>query len=333
MKISADDRASPPDDLHKQAWVWLRLLNSGEVNSWDLEGFQRWLGADPAHKAAFRCARQQWAVLEPVAAAVRRRHPDVVPAQERESRSNLRARRAFLGAAAGAAAVAGIAVMRPPAGLWPAPGEWGADYRTAKGEQREIDLAGQAKVTLNTQTSVRRQDTGEGIEGIDLLAGEAAIDLSAAAGHRPFVVMAGAGRSQAEAGRFAVRYLDGKVCVTCLEGAVQVAHPMGRRRLATGQQATYADRELGEVKSHVDLRRVSAWRRGELVFDHTRLADVIEEINRYRPGRVMLMNASVRDQPVSGSFYIASLDDAVALLARTFELSGQALPGGFMILS
>jgi transmembrane sensor len=157
MKTPGDDHANPTDELQKQAWVWLRLLNSGKAKPWDVEGFQRWLQAHPAHKAAFNTAKQQWATFGPVAGAVLRRSPEAAAFHERTQHRRLRSRRAFLGAAVGAAAVAGIAVLHPPADLWPAPGEWGADYRTAVGEQREVILADQVKVTLNTQTRIRRQ--------------------------------------------------------------------------------------------------------------------------------------------------------------------------------
>ncbi|MBM0106347.1 FecR domain-containing protein [Steroidobacter sp. S1-65] len=333
MKTRVTDSTIASDDLQSQAWVWLRLLNSGEVKSWDLEGFQRWLQASPAHRAAFNAARQQWDAFRPAAGAVLRRNADAAAFHQRTLPGRLQSRRAFLTAAAGAAAVAGIAVLHPSADLWPAAGRWGADYRTDTGEQRQIALSDVVKVTMNTQTSIRRQTVGERIVGIDLLAGEAAIDLPAASANgQPFVVAAGRGRSFAETAQFEVRYLDGKVCVTCVEGEVRVEHAQGIRRLAAGERTIYDERMLSGVDS-IDPRRASAWRKGELVFDNARLADVIAEINRYRPGRVVLMNAAMRDKPVSGSFYIASLDQALALLQRTFDLNARTLPGGLFVLS
>jgi len=338
MKISADHRASPSDEPFQQAWVWLRLLTSGDAKAWDVEGFERWLHASPAHESAFRLAKQQWATLKPVAGAALRRMPDAAAARERgkqERARDPRNRRAFLAAATGAAAVAGVALVYPPAGLWPAAGEWGADYRTATGEQQALELAPRIKVTLNTQTRIRRQGAGGEITGIELLSGEAAIDIdrpAMASGGRAFAVVAGSGRSLAEDGRFEVRNLEGKICVTCIEGSARVEHPLGERRLAAHQQLIYDGGTLG-LASTVDPAQASAWRKGELVFNNTRLAEVIAEINRYRPGRVLLMNASVRDMPVSGSFYIASLSEALSLLQRTYDLKARSLPGGLYVLS
>ncbi|MRT32451.1 twin-arginine translocation signal domain-containing protein, partial [Xylella fastidiosa subsp. multiplex] len=58
-------------------------------------------------------------------------------AHERALQGRNFGRRAFLGAAVSAAAVAGVAVVAyPQSGLWPAAGEGTADERTAVGEQR-----------------------------------------------------------------------------------------------------------------------------------------------------------------------------------------------------
>lgn len=331
MNTSVDDHEYPRGEPQRQAWVWLRLLHSGDVTTWDAEGFQRWLHANPAHRAAFSEAKRRWAIFKPVAGEVLRARAETAEFHERSLHGqSFMGRRAFLGAAVSAAAVAGVAVAFPPADLWPSPAEWGADYRTSTGEQRVVALNDVTQVTLNTQTSIRRQTTGDETVGIDLLAGEAAIDLSA--GGKRFAVSAGVGRSLAEAGRFEVRHLEGKVCVTCIDGAVRVDHPSGSRSLQAGQQTVYDKRLLAGIVG-IDTAKASAWRSGELVFNQTKLIDVLAEINRYRPGRVLLMNDAVRNQPVSGSFYIASLDQALSQLQHTFDLNSRSLPGGLLVLS
>lgn len=330
MKTPVDDHAGSADELRSQARVWLRLLTSTEVKAYDTEGFQRWLRSSPAHQAAFSEAKRRWDALEPASRAFLLKHPKAAEAHVLALRGTHHGRRAFLGAAVSAAAVAGVAIAYPPARLWPAPAEWGADDRTATGEQRTLALAGRAHVTLNTQTSIRRRAAGAGTTGIDLLVGEAAVDLPA--GGPPFAVAAGAGRSLAQSGRFEVRYLDGKVCVSCLDGVVRVEHPAGVRALNACQQTVYDADALSSVAS-IEPAAVSAWRRGELVFNESRLIDVLAEINRYRSGRVVLMNAAVRNGPVSGRFHIASLDSVLAQLQQMFDLHARLLPGGLLILT
>lgn len=325
--------AGATERLQAQAWVWLRLLHSGRARVHDLDGLRRWLRAAPAHQAAFDEAKQQWAALAPLSrealradAGLAQRHAQLRAARPARTRGTP-GRRAFLGmAGAGAlAGLVGVALVHPPAELWPAAGEWGADLRTATGEQRTVTLEGRVGLMLNTRTSVRLRGTG-----IDLLAGEAAIDLRASA--QPFGVVAGAGRSVAEGGRFEVRHLDGRVCVTCIEGQVRIAHPAAERRLRARQQAVYTADAMGNAFD-IDAADATAWQKGELVFNETPLHEVIAEINRYRPGRIVLMNTQLRDRPVTGSFFTASLDEALLQLRHGFGLQARTLVGGLVVLS
>ncbi len=325
--------------LHQEARIWLARLSGGDVRQVDLHAFRRWQGTSAAHAEAFDDAKRQWHAMrpaigewlhtDPVAAARLRQlaHGDAAT----PTRGNVLAgRRAFLGAGLSAAALAGIAAVYPPFGLWPSAGTWAADYRTATGEQRDISLAGRVNVVLNTQTSVSRQISDGRTDGLKLLTGEVAVDL--ASSREPFSVVAGAGRSVSDTGRFEVRYLDGRVCVSCLEGAVRVQHPAGERRLVAREQTVYRDDAIGGVAS-IEPASVSAWRRGELVFRQTPLAKVIEEINRYRPGRVVLLAEARRNDPVSGRFSIAILNEALLQIERSFGLTSRTLPGGLLVLS
>lgn len=335
MTMQSGDPADAVDELRRQARVWLRVLASTEVKAYDAEGFRRWLQASPAHKEAFQEVKRHWDLLEPASRAFLRTHPDAAQAHRRALNDSRPGRRAFLGAAVGAAAMAGVAgvvVAYPPDRLWRAPAEWGADDRTATGEQRTLVLADRVQVMLNTQTSIRRKAGGEGQggAGIELLAGEAAVDLPT--GGPSFAVMAGAGRSIADAGRFEVRNLNGKVCVTCVAGTVRIEHPAGTQLLNALQQAVYDATALSGVAG-VDPAAISAWRRGELVFDEVRLSDAIAEINRYRSGRVVLMKSSAQDSRISGRFLIASLDSVLAQLQQMFDLRARSLPGGLLLLS
>ncbi len=327
-----DDPAAATEALREEARIWLSRLAGAEPTQMDVQAFQRWQRTSPAHAAAFDEARRQWASMRLALGGLLRTDPKIAARHERlrHGASAQPGRRAFLGAAAGAAVAAGVvAVVHPPLGLWPAAGEWRADERTATGEQRQLVLARQVRVTLNTQTSVRRQ-----AEGLELIAGEAAIDLPAECG-APFVVSAGAGRALAGGdgpGRFELSYLQGKACLSCLEGTVRLEHPAGTRQLQARQQLVYDAQAISGVRA-IEPADLSAWRRGELVFRQTPLARVVDEINRYRPGRVVLLAASRRDDPVSGRFSIAVLDEALLQIQHSFGLQARSLPGGLLVLS
>lgn len=318
------------DALREEARIWLSRLAVGEVRQVDLQAFKRWQHASPAHAAAFEDARRQWQAMRPVIGELLSTDPKIAARHDRMMQGPRVSRRAFLGTAAGVAAIAGVAVAYPPLGLWPAPGEWGADYRTGTGEQQAIAWTERVRITLNTNTRIRRRTAADEIPGIDLLSGEAAIDLAGVG--TAFHVVAGAGRAVAESGRFEVRNLAGSVCVTCVEGSVRVEHPAGIRQLQARQQAIYDAMSIG-LQARIELDEVSAWRRGELLFRQRPLAQVVDEINRYRPGRIVLMAVSKRDQPVSGRFRIAVLDEAIVQLQHTFDLQARTFPAGVLVLS
>lgn len=319
-----------PPDAHAQALreaqAWLRRLSSGAATQHDVEGFRRWRDGNPLHQPALAQARRLWQALDPAIGGM----PAEVQRAPILSARPVAARRAFLGAAVGAAGAAGVAVVSPPLGLWPSLGEWNVDYRTATGEQRAVQVAEGVDLMLNTQTSVQRRSVEGRVVGIDLIAGEAAVDL--VAGPQPFGIVAGAARSEAQAGRFEVRYLAGRGCVTCLEGRVRVTHAKGTRDLQAGEQVLYDAASLGPVAA-VATREASAWRSGVLVFRQTPLAHVIEEINRYRPGRVVLLAQRLAGREVSGRFAIASLDTVLVQIQRSYDLEARALPGGVLLLS
>ena len=84
---------------------------------------------------------------------------------------------------------------------------------------------------------------------------------------------------------------------------------------------------------HADAVEAEAWHDGVLIFHFTPLSEVIAEINRYRPGKVILMNASLGQNPVSGRFSIRRMDEVVVWIEYAFGAKPHALPGGILLLS
>jgi transmembrane sensor len=339
MDMNIPAESGPADQPQREAQAWLRRLTSGAATQRDLEGLRRWQAASPVHAQAFAEARRLWKALDPAIGQMMSEHPALLAAHRQASgqpaRSPALPRRAFLGAAVGAAGAAGVALaVYPPLGLWPALGEWNADFRTATGEQRTVALSEGVDLVLNTQTSVQRRVRDGRTVGIALIEGETAVDLSAAsaAAGPGFSVTAGAGRVEAQAGRFEVRYLDGSACVSCVEGSVRVAHAMGAQVLQPRQQLVYDAGSIGAPEAIRDAD-ASAWRTGVLVFRQTPLSRVIAEINRYRPGRVLLLARGLSERAVNGRFAIAALDTVLVQIQRSYDLRARALPGGVLLLS
>lgn len=324
-----------PDELELQAHAWLRRLRSGTARPADARALRNWCATSPAHAQAFAKAQQMWEDMLPAAVLASAGDAELAALRHRQPRKQGQhgiSRRAFLGGAlaTSCAAIAAVAVVHPPLDLWPSLADaWRADYRTAAGEQRDIQLASGVSVEMNTRSAIAVQTLRGETIGIQLLDGEVAIDAT----HRdqPFVVSAAGGRASSIDARFELRHMGNTVCVTCLSGMVKVASGNDEVVLRAAQQVTYDSQAIQAIRS-INPADASGWRSGILSFRQTALAQVVEEINRYRPGRVVLMSKAMADKPVSGRFHIRDLDKAIAQIQRLFKLDVTSLPGGLVLL-
>lgn len=311
------------DQLTREAIAWLVRLKSGEATVEDGEDFKAWRTRSPEHEQAFRKVVKVWRGLETVA-----KDPDHGAAAALPVRHVMR-RRAFLaGAATAAATTAAVAVMHPPLSLWPSWQELLADYRTGKGELRRVTVSREVSVELGTLTSLSVRWTPEQ-PSIVLIAGEAA--FTANMGTNRLTVIAADGRISASQASFNTRCLDAAVSVTCADGEVEVARNGARALLRKGQRIAYTDKGLGSVLD-IDLAQATAWQSGMLTFDNRPLKEVVDEINRYRPGRIIITNAELGRRIVNGSFRQDQLGAFVAQVQQLFGAKVVSLPAGLTLL-
>ena len=324
--VEAGAGVAASEDLQRQALDWLRRLTSGEVSRSDIEALDRWRAQSRAHRRAFARANLLWDVLEPVAREAGKRRPQTVLPFARPI-----GRRVILtGTAAAAAAGLAYVAIRPPLHLWPAISELAADYRTAAGERRQVSLTSGVTIEMNTRTSLAERGA-DGAHKLELISGQVAVDVQGGASS-PVVVVAADGQALADRAHFDVRRDDSSVCVTCSQGAVQVTCRSFAAALGPGQQVRYDAQGLGPVVA-VDSNIVTSWQRGLLLFRDVPLAQVVEEVNRYRPGKLVLLNDDLGRRKVVAGFRIDQIDDVVAYVSRTFGARTRSLPGGIVLLS
>ncbi|MBB1594653.1 FecR domain-containing protein [Achromobacter sp. UMC46] len=314
-----------PDRLRREAEQWWLRLRDRDATRGDAEAMRQWRARSPSHARAWNEVAQLWQDMEPVLRQAVRGDPGL--AHPRARGLSRPARRAFLGAvAAGGAAVA----VWPPLSLWPSLLDFTADFRTGTAEQRELALSDQLRVQMNTQTRINQRGAQAGNEAIELVAGEAQVE--AVGSGAPVVVYAGAGATRARQARFNLRYTGPQVCVTCLQGTVQVESAGAMQTLAQGEQILYDDAGLHPALA-VDTVQVNAWRTGTLSFAGQTLAEVVDEINRYRAGRVLVRNADLAERRVRMRFEITQTDLALHMLRDLYGAQLTRLPGGIVLLS
>jgi transmembrane sensor len=338
MTPAEDGDVAREAEVLAQAQAWLLRLRSGDMSPAEVQGFRHWSAEHPemAHRL-----RDTWSTLRTAAADIAAEEAASGEAWTGETGrgralSAFRpGRRAFAGFAI--AAGASWLALRPPLALWPSVMDLAADYRTATGEQRQLALSGHVVVTMNTQTRVDVLSAQAAQQGIHLLEGEAEITAGVpSATHAgppgPVLVVAGRGRMQADVARFDVRRTGEQVCVTCVSGSIAFEHPLRRLTLGAAQQLIYDDRSVQQVYA-VDPTQATAWRRGVLVFNRMPVAQVVDEINRYRPGKVILRNAELGRNRVQAQFPVAKLDDVIDMLGKLYGARVTRLPGGIVLLT
>lgn len=327
------DRTSTSQEyLSEKSLAWVNLLLSGAMTPADAQALNLWRARSPAHEQAFADAvRFQRAVRRSIlsdrenASAA----PSPVQLAQAQRHKPVIGRRVLLGGAVAASAAAYLAI-KPPGELWPSLAELMSDYHTGTGEQRKIALASGVSLELNTRTNVSLQRSG-GAPAVKLVSGEATATVRRPAS-APFTILAGAGRTLLAQARVDVRKDGPTVCVTCMEGSADVAHSAGRVRLEAGRQVTYTDNAMGRPIA-VDVAVLTAWRSGLLIFRDAPLQHVVDELNRYRAGKIILLDAQLGSRPVYGVFQIARIADAAEQLRRLTGAKLTSLPGDIVVLS
>jgi transmembrane sensor len=331
-EIDGPDRGLSDDPIKHEAYEWLARFMSGDMKPADVEAMKIWFGQSPAHAAAYAEVRRVWHAISPAARAVMR-HKGRANLFEDAAVAAPRAisrRGVIAGGLAATAAAAGYLVVRPPFDLWPSFAGLTADYRTGTGEQRRITLADAVSLDLNTRTSIIIRSQAADTKRIELVSGELAVSANAAASS--LTVMAADGRVTATKANFNLRCNGGEVRASCLKGDLEVERLGVVLSLAAGQQVDYGGQGTGAV-SAMNPDTVTAWQRGLLIFDATPVAEVIEEVNRYRPGRIVLVNNDIARRSLTARLRIAEADKIVIQIVHIFGARATPLPGGIVILT
>lgn len=300
-------------------------MTSGSATSEDAANLTLWRNRSSAHAAALREAIAFRRVCREVAQL---RASEA--AKTRTVPPRRIGRQALLGAGflmfAGAAAWAAI---DPPLGLWPSIAEVSADYNTGKGEQRTLVLDGGISVQMNTLTSMS-DDGGADAPGVDLVAGEIAVTVPANA-KRPFSIHARDVTVTSPAGTVNVRADSPEVAITSVDADAMV-NIAGRQIVLPAHHQIRIRRGEYQAAHIVDLAPVLAWRQDELLLRNASLAAAVGEINRYRPGRILIENSQLASRRVNAILQLRDISQSLDLICR---LTGahRTVIGDYVILS
>ena len=318
-------RLPPITEAQFQAALqWFNRINE-QPGQAEGVAFKRWLLADPAHRAAYEQAQVLWQKSAAPAARLADEEQDALQ-RYLDAMARPPARggwRRVAGLAMAACLVLAVGV----AGGWH-PGYWlqdlQADYRSA-GQIRQVTLADQSQVTLDAGSAIA-VDFAQGERRVRLLHGAAFFEVTHTG--EPFLVEAAGGEVRVLGTQFEVREQGEGAQVTVRSGRVGVSPAQGTvaRELTANQQVTYRAGRVGDTLA-VDSDNRLAWRQGWLNYYQVPLAQVIEDLGRYYPGRILLLDSDLGQRKVSGSFPVAEPLLALDSLGKVMGFSRQTVLG------
>ncbi|MCU1724040.1 FecR domain-containing protein [Pseudomonas sp. 5P_5.1_Bac1] len=288
------------------AATWYVQLSAAPAGDRERAAWQAWLAKDARHAEAWAQVerlQRQFAVLSPEVA---------LPAL-----AGVRARRRAVTKVLGillAAGATGAAVFT----VEPLSSRM-AQYHTGKGERRHLQLADGSQMTLNTDSAVDVNFSSE-LSEIRLHRGEVLLETASDPARRPLLVHTPEGSVRALGTRFSVFSHDGRSDVRVFEHAVELRPsqaPSAVLRLDAGQQSSFDRRRLGPAG--VVPVASDAWTNGMLMTLDWRLADVVRELGRYRPGYLACAEA-VSGLRVTGAFRLDDTDTVLANLAGALPI-------------
>ncbi len=310
------DVPDPRDAVDAAAQDWFLRLEGDDGDAAAQAEFRAWLAADPRHKAAYDEVQAAWNAAGELASAFAIDDEVATVTPMRRRRLTRQTAVGGLLAACLALFVAGAALDLPTA--------LRADHATAAGEQRRVALPDGSTALLNTDTAIAVDYSTTG-RRISLLKGEA-LFLVAKDKSRPFDVLALGGRARALGTVYAVRDGGDTAEVTVAEGTVRVSAPLAvdgesAVTLRTGDRVSYRPGEAPGAVGHIDGEAPQlAWRRGMIVLDGMPFARAVAEIDRYRPGKVLLLADATKLEPVTARLSLKALDGGIRALAATHGL-------------
>jgi transmembrane sensor len=305
-RSSAVTEASVSQSIVDEAASWLALAQQRGLDAREAAQLEAWRRRSEAHEKAWQAALELKRMFNEVPINI---GTEVLGRSRADRRAVLKSL-AFLALAAPAGYAAWLQTPRLT-----------ADYRAARGEQRQVVLPDGSQLKLNTASAVRLEYS-ERERRLVLVEGEILVSTAAKAqpDGRAFVVQTGHGTVRALGTRFGVRDLgDGRTSVTVFEHSVAVQPRAGaqEQRLEAGETLIFDQQRVFLATIHDQAE--PAWTRGQIVSRNQRLEEFLAELSRYRHG-VLRCDPAVADLRLSGVFQLDDTDHILDMIGETLPV-------------
>ena len=335
-------KTSKNSSITQQACEWVAKLNEADLSKSERSELKKWMASSKEHRDEIRRVAQRWDDLNSLTMLA---VPGDQYKPEKSATSHFSLFPKLQFGIASLAAVALLVAVGLNTDLVP---EKAAEkvpeihvahelqsYSTDIGEQRLITLPDSSTVLLNTDSRFSVA-YGSAFRDIYLIEGEAHFEVESN-NERPFRVFAGKSKVRAVGTAFSVHLKKATVDITVTHGSVAidsisapvvdgpVAQAAGDVRAPSIVTAGYTarfDQLMGsiETKELAKASVVPAWHHGKLKFTGEPLTQVVEEISRYSPLSIVILDSDLRNLRIGGLFDVGETNKMFEALERGFGI-------------
>jgi len=295
--------------IKQQADQWLVKMETNSMTDGDETRFVEWMEQDERHGQAFYEAEQTWQLM----------HQATKSAQAQIKTATIsKFRQVFMPLAASV-------VLTLSSLLW-----WQdiyfatiSDHYTVTGQRLSQELSDGSELILNTDSAVD-VEFNDNARVVKVLSGEVYV-VVAKDTKRPFTVEVGNMKVTALGTEFIVRTDHNlQPTVTVTEHSVKIESDQNKNLnlvLEQGQQVSLNENTAkpSQVKN-VDIDAAQSWRNGKYVFKEEALARVLQELDRYYEGKIVLRGDELQEQKVTGVLNLEEPRTSLENLTRSLSL-------------
>jgi len=229
----------------------------------------------------------------------------------------------------GAATVCMAVLLQHDINIW-----LNADYTTGTAQTREIRLEDGSVAYLGAGSAID-VSFDRATRNVRLLSGEAYFEVQPDAG-RPFRVGAGDVSTTVLGTAFDVRMMADGTSVSVNHGRVAVAASAAAEQLAAPLEAGdwVHVSEGGKVERGNDMPELAGgWRSGMLVVRDRSVGEVVDVLARYYPGKIVLADAALASQRITGVYNLNEPVDALAAVVAAHGVQMRRISPWLVIVS
>jgi len=324
----------------------LALIVEGEIAPGEAAqraraAMNQWRSKSPEHAAALLEARHRWDALSDMAGELRA-HFDEPAAGMAAAQSGRRSQRRKILLSIAGLLGGGLVAGRGVQWYWQQP-VFQAAYSTRTAQMLKVTLADGGGNAAGSQLDIAPQSAVDVTlyrqrRIVDMSRGEVRFEVAHDT-QRPFLVRTRAAVIEVVGTVFTVRDRGGPVTVGVEQGHVRVQVHARQGDGASARNAPQAidlrGGELVEVQDghadavrQADIRAMSAWREGWLVFDNTPLGEALAVVNSYRASPIVSASERIDALRLSGRFRANDSAALVAVLPTILPVTAVSRAGG-----